>query len=1061
MVDTDENSIEEEEVVTPVTGTAGKRFRRLVLFLGGIALLPSLVTVTGISGRGLNWIHPELARVTEFDNLALHWWAPVECRGLRIRNTREWSQEAPPLLVAQRITTSEPLWRIAVNMGEGIQLTVVEPELNLVNTANGSNLNDAMQDLTGKQEADGSAFPFRVAIQNGRINVANVASQATALADEANVDYVVETLISGIQCEVSTLDTASVLPNVSLVAMLGNNESNAATAQRTSGSGGTTVHPRIAARLDDLAADFQPLTLETPSEQSEATDAPSVEIQLGPVGDDTQRALRFVARGLQLDVLEPLIAQLIPGVQCRGLLSVQGEAMMLGKSPNDGFALRAAVRAAGVEWRQTTWQAGEILQMSTASADCAIAVAEDGIIVQKLSVECPFASVTGDGEIRLPTEQLLKSILKSGQDVDAERVPAISEAEAAAAGQVNIRGKADLVALSRMLPQTLHLREGLQLQKGIIQFAVRTQSETSPENGLQTLDWQAVVETSPLIAQHNGKTLRWDAPVRLKCAGPLRMTSLELRSATLSGDFGQLTATPLDDALDVHGRINVDRLWSHLGQFIDGDAPGIRGEVQVDAYVGLPASGDVLLRDVKVLANNLQVESKQLVVRMDQPLLKMLDGQLSVMGTGAAVQSLAAPWTDLSWLAGESQVSVQLDAAPPERMTVVGEIRSGSTASVSPIPWQGTSTLRINQAQLALDIDTDSEPDHYIIRSGRLQIPGVKAQVSGTLETSGEWMTTQLVVDADYDLATLSRMALNDPNGDIRLTGRQKSRLTVQGTPAFWDGSGPADAEPFEVAGEIGWDSADVYGLQLGPATVPFRLKMGQLQTEPIRCSLNGGQLSIMVNYDLSQNQVALASGSRVEKIAVTEELASQWLGYVAPFLSDSAGVRGSVSTRVSRFRYDLAHPESSDIVGTVDIHGITASPGNSLSVLLEAMDTLRSGGRSLVRDLSIPTQQVQCQLRNGMITHDQLLLTVSGYNMRSRGSVGLNKQINLTLDIPLEKADNGTSGRMVSVPVHGTVSRPSIDAGRLLQNAGSQRIQSEIDDQLGRGLNQLFDKLR
>ena len=1060
MVDTDEYAVK-GEVVTPVNGTVSKQFRRLVLFLGGVALLPSLVTVTGVGARGLNWIHPELARVTEFDNLALHWWAPVECRGLRVRNTRVWSQEAPPLLVAQRITTSQPLWKIAMNPGQGIQVTIVEPELNLVNTDDGSNLNDAIQDLAGKQEADGAAFPCRVAIVNGRINVANVKSKATDTADTANVAYVVETLISRIQCEVSTLNTANALPNLSLVAMLSSDEISTAKAPRTSASSGATVHPRIAARLHELDADFQPLTLQISDGEAESIDSPSVEIQLGPVSDGTQQALRFAARDLQLDVLQPLIAQLIPGVRCCGLLSLQGEALMLGKSPRDGFVVRAAVRADDVEWRQSTWQAGETLQMSTASADCAIAVAEDGIIVQELSVECPFASVTGDGEICLPAEQLLNFIPESGQEVNSEPFSVISEAETAAAGQVNIRGKADLVGLSRMLPRTLHLREGLQLQEGNLQFAVRTHSKTSPQNGLQTFDWQAVVKTSPLIALHEGKTLRWDAPLRLKCTGPLQMTTLKLRSVSLSGDFGQLNATPLDDALDVHGRVNVDRLWSHLGQFIDGDAPGIRGEVQVAAHVGLPPSGDVLLRDVLVRANNLRVESQQLTLRMDQPLLKMLDGQLSVEGSGAALQSLAAPWTDLNWLAEESQVSMQLDASPPERLTVVGEIRSGSTASMSPISGQSSSTLRINQGQLALDMDTDSQPDHYMIRSGRLQIPGVSAEVSGTLKTSGEWMTTKLVVDVDYDLATVSRMVLNDANGDIHLTGRNQSRLTIQGTAAFWDGSGPDHAEPFQVAGEIGWSSADVYGLQLGPAKVPFRFRKGQLQTESIRCSLNGGQLSTMLNYDLRQNQVALASGSRIEKIVVTEELAGEWLGYVAPFLADSVGIRGAVSARVSRFRCDLDHPESSDIVGTVDIDGITASPGNSSSLLLEAMDALRSGRRSFVRDLSIPAQQVQCRLRNGMLTHDQLLLTLSGYNMRSRGSVGLNKQLDLTLDIPLEKAKTGSSGRMVSVPVQGTVSHPSIDSGRLIQDAGRRRIQSEINKQLDRGLNQLFDKLR
>jgi hypothetical protein len=66
-----------------------------------------------------------------------------------------------------------------------------------------------------------------------------------------------------------------------------------------------------------------------------------------------------------------------------------------------------------------------------------------------------------------------------------------------------------------------------------------------------------------------------------------------------------------------------------------------------------------------------------------------------------------------------------------------------------------------------------------------------------------------------------------------------------------------------------------------------------------------------------------------------------------------------------------------------------------------------------------------------------------------------------MTLDIPLERSDDSRSGRIVAVPVTGTIQSPSIDLQRLLQDAGSQRIQSEIDDQLGRGLNRLFDKLR
>ncbi|MCH2202547.1 MAG: hypothetical protein MK102_11300 [Fuerstiella sp.] len=1037
---------------SPEVPTAGRRFRNGVCVLAIIALLPSTITVTGITARGLNWFCPQIAAVTSFDRLSLHWWAPIECTGLRIDNTREWSQPVPPLMTVRRITTQQPLWKIGWNLGHGIDVMLIDPELNLVNSMDGSNLKDAIEDFIGKEGSNSSAVPFRIAVHDGCINVAKTDSLARSSEDRAT--YTVDRLVSGIHCEFSTLDSTSFLPEISLVAMIGKDQTDFIGTRERLPTSGTTVNPRIAARLEHLAADFQPFRLDTPGGESEFSDRPTVRIKLGADSHESQRALRFVAREIDLEELEPLIAQLIPGVRCRGLVSVQGEALMPGTSLVEGIALRGAFRAADVGWRQSTWNSEEAVVMSTASADCAIAVAEDGIIVQTLSAKCPFASLNGGGEIRLPAKQLLKSIIRSSSGSTDDRRSVVPSIEASAAGQVNIRGRVDLVELSRMLPRTLHLREGLQLQEGSLRFAMRTQLQSTGGPASGNLDWQAVLESAPIVATHNHRTIRWDSPIRLQCFGPFRMSQTQLRVATLSADFGQLQLKPVSDTLNLHGRINVDRLWSHLDQFIDSTPPGIQGEVRIDAAFGMPSSAGIRLRNVRILGDNLRIESSKLIVRTDQPLLKMLDGQLTVNGTGATVRSLTDPWTELSWLAPDSQVFVQMDAAPPRRLTVVGEIRPGPTASVSPGFGTRSSAMSFNHVQLTLDIDTDSQADHYVIRNGRLRIPGIDAQLSGTLEATEEWMTTQLMIDADYDLGVLSRMAFGDSAEKVHLSGQNQTRFIVRGAPAFWDGSGPAKAQRFEITGELGWDSADVYGLELGPAVVPVRLNRGEVQTETIRCTLNGGQLTTMVNYDLRQNHLALASGSRVENIAVTEELASHWLGYVAPFLSDATDVRGSVSARLNQFHLTADRPEASDIRGIVTVHEIGASPGKSLTTLL---NMLRSDGRSQAHDLTVPNQQIQFELRNGMITHDQLLLTLSGYDLKSRGSIGLNQQLNLIVDLPLERSSGRQSGRSVPIPVRGTVAQPSIDMSRLMRDTGTQRIQGEIKRQL----NRLFNGLR
>ena len=1046
------------ENMMTVRSASGRRFGRWVFLLAGLALLPSAVTITGISDRGLKWIHPELAKVTQFDDLTLHWWAPIECHGLKISNTRDWSGDTPPLLTAERIRTQQPLWQVAWHLGRGIDVTITRPQLNLINSNQGSNLKEAFEDLGAKSDPRSDAFPFRMVVRDGGINL--VRSESDSATSESHSSFLVENLVSGIQADISRLDTSIFLPDVSLVARLGKRSKESMTASRRGAIRGTAVDSRVAARRDRPGSDFWPFQPVPDNQGGALSGFPAIRIKTGFVGNSRLRAIRIWARRIQLDVLQPLIAQLFPEVRCQGMISVQGEAMMLGNDPAAGFTLRAAARAADINWNHASWDSDETLKISTASIDLAVAAAEDGIIVKSLSFDCPFATLNGEGEIRLPAERTLKNKLSSDLNRAVRRTSTVPDGEARATGQVHIRGRADLVALSRMLPRTLRLREGIQLTQGTVTFDATTQPEMSANPGSQRLSWQVLAETSRIVGRLDQQTLVWDSPVRLQGSGPLSIFAVKLDALKLSSDFGQIKVLPAGKAVNIHGRIDMQRLWSHLGQFIDSVPPAIRGEVLMHANVERPSSDDVVLRDVQLLADNLRIESEHLAIRTNQPLPKMLDGQLILTGSGAAVRSFFVPWIGLSWLALESQVAVRLNAAP-HRLTIIGEIRPGAKASVSRGVSNRPELFRINQAQLALDIDTEIRPDHYVIRNGHLWIPGLETQLSGTLETGGEWMTTQLVMDMDYDLAKLSRMVPGEPEQEIRLSGRRQTRIAVQGTPAFWDCTGPAHTAPLQVTGEFGWESADLCGLRLGPGTVPFRVKSGQLQTDPIRCSLNGGQFNGMLNYDLQENFIAMASGSRVENITVTEELSDRWLSYVTPFLAEAAGARGSVSARLSRFYYSPDRPESSEIRGTIDVQGITASPGGSLSVMMQTLDTFRSDRRSLARDLSIPPQQIQCELRNGTITHDRILLSLCGYDLRSQGSVGLNKQVNLILEVPLGKSDGRRSPDSVFVPVTGSVSRPKIDLGRILRGVGTRRLEGKINNQLERGLNRLFNKLQ
>ena len=1027
----------------------GRSIRRLLMLTAAIGLLPSLITITGQAPTVLKWVHPPLANVTEFGTVRCHWWNAVEIRGLRVHNTREWSQDVPPFLTADRLTTKRALWEIAFNLGRKIDVTIEAPVVTLIESANRSNLREAIEDLS-RSPGTSSSVPFRLQINQGKVQLASLTERDVTddeSAEHSRGNWNTQTLIAGIHCDLSTLTSMGAVPDISLAATVG--DVTDTTSNRVSRE--KTVNPRIAARLDHLAADFSPLEIEAPSH----TDGvPTVLLQSKRMEGRDGHTVAMQAANVPLETLEPLISQLIPGTQCGGRCSARARIVLAGEQFADGIAVNLAVRGRDVQWRQASWAEDEALYAESFSLDCATAVAEDGIAIRRMTIDCPFGKVEGHGEIRLPQQPWMQAILAPPHSDDPPTPPAtVGLVPVGASGNALIQGSADLVALSRMIPRTMRLHEGIRLQQGTLRFAVRTVAAT--DNSESPLSWEAFAETSPLVARRNQQTISWDAPIRLRGSGPMSPTSTGLTSAELSGDFGRVLTRPLQDALQVSGSVDVDKFWKRAGPFLNLTAPGLRGKVRINAEIDANSSDVLTVRELTVNADNFQATSPQLKIRPDTSLVRMLEGELTLRGSGSAVRNVAAPWMNLSWLSSESDLRLDV-LAEPERMTLAGEVRPAREASRSS-RRADAADFTIDQGLIALDIEAISDTGHYAIRKARVQVPGLDTRIVGGLEVHHDVMSVNLTADARYDLAALKNLLLDDPDQRLSVTGVRDGQFSIRGAPAWWRGNAPQGIEPLHVTGQLSWATARVYGLELGPATVPFQLMQGQIHTETIRCSVNGGQLHAMLNYDLPQNVLALSSGSRVEHLQVTQEVCSEWLGYVTPFLADGSSVNGRVSARLRRCVLPLDRFSATTMSGQLEVHDATAKPGASLTSLLQLIDLLRPGQRSAVRELQMPPQTVEFDLRDGVISHEQVALNVSGYDLRSRGSVSLEQRLNVTLDIPLQRSEDGRRGRWISVPVTGTVTQPSVDASQFLQDVGTRRLQGEFD----RGLNRLLDSLR
>lgn len=1098
----------------------------LLLVIALVAAAPSLISVSGQAPSILMRFNSKLGKAVTFQRLKMHWWAPVEITGLKIRDLSDIHKDlsisdAPLLCEIERAVTIEPLWRIAMNSGRGTGVALKSPHLNLIADERGTNIDRTVTAIFGvsNDSSDSVRFPFRVTIEDGAVvlrsniapNLVDPALTTPLISNqiETTVPTVVSSEISAsvssINGSFSTMDTERWLPEMKLTAAIQRVASDALAGQTQNPKNSPKRNPRLAAGLDEVVNDFPDVPLEDLAGLDESGDSTGARIQvnLKPRADEKGRqTIQVGARDVDLRLLQPFLSMLGLEASCSGVVSGGIDARLAGANVSDGLVGRMMLQGTGVRVRQQTWSADEWLMLGNVDATGALAVAEDGILVQDLNIQSDVAQLTGSGELR-------------------HAPVAGTDSANGNSRQVEIKGSVDMARLSSSLHRTLAIHEDVSIEKGRITFGLRgsashtddvgsilTPGNSSPANIAaavnslavavpislttsfsQKAKWQLVIKTEELAAIRAGQPLVVDSTMRLDAVGPFIHGLPELSRARLTADFGTIDCAPDKAAWKISGTVQPAALWQQLRQFADVPEPGLRGDVSFQSRVAMHGE-TIQLTDLQLNSSDVKASSMAIEITPSNPLTSMLDGTVHLEGSGAALRTLLSPWHDASWLSERANVVSDLTATPtreiqlavrvsPENMAnvqrsnVLSVSRTHGQPVVSSRAAAATSTFLVDEADVNLSLLAKNSGQQFDIQKGSLKLPGLSALVSGVVSVRENELQLEVIADTTYDLDILSRRLLT-ADSSLRFSGQGRDQFQITGSPSALSGvsqgatnSNSVSASQFKGAGTVKWASAEIWGLQIGDASVQASLENSLLRTAPIQCLVNGGQLNMMPQYDIASSRLQLGTGSRIQNLKITPELCRTWLGYVAPMLADSADVKGEVSARVERFLWDFDTPGNSDVLAQLTIHQAEAAPGSSLSSLLEVVDLLRRTGDSsqslTARSLVLPEQTIPVQVRQGFVAHEGLIMELSGYRMKTSGAVGLNKELQMVIEVPLEKSTAAGSGRSLKVPLRGTMTQPQPDTGALLQNLGTQKIQENLGDQvdktLNKQLNKLFDK--
>ena len=560
------------------------------------------------------------------------------------------------------------------------------------------------------------------------------------------------------------------------------------------------------------------------------------------------------------------------------------------------------------------------------------------------------------------------------------------------------------------------------------------------------------------------------------------------RAKTLGVGQGWQAAGTIDATTLVHGnqrgiavqKLVVDaRNVEVVGEGIRMQEPVIQlesaGTFDLATFASRFPSTTLVSQTVAVSANNVSVDMEpHFVVAGDVGYRANIERLMSytVTDPAAATTRIAGEATGRLHLEAKTQTTT-FQLTGDVANLLVEDLTANATASGERTPiWQEpkvsietAGTYDAVQDQLKLDIA------RIVGKVVNLVAQGSATQLTSTpvVDVSGEY---------GYQLEGLLAIFRDMVGSDIQLTGNQTQRFAIQG-PLF-----PAENEKGLVSAQlmaqagVGWDTADVYSMALGPTQVDTQLQQGQLRTSPVQLAIGEGQVNVSPTIHLNTDPLwmVLAPATVVDHVKITPEMTKTWMKYVTPLLADATNAEGAFSVSLSRAEIPLVDPMQSTIDGQFIVHGGALGPGPLATQFIELATQIKrltgQGQSSIARSegtwVDLGEQNVTFKVAENRVYHENFEMRIDGVPIRTRGSVGmLDESINVMAEVPiLDKwiertpALAGLKGQVISIPVGGTTSRPQLDrqalaqaTRQIAQQAATGAIRNEVGKQLQKRL--------
>ena len=664
----------------------------------------------------------------------------------------------------------------------------------------------------------------------------------------------------------------------------------------------------------------------------------------------------------------------------------------------------------------------------------------------------------------------------------------------------------DLAQLVSQMPRTIGLKEATEVTSGSLTGNI----EKVTEAGQARIVGQ--INLAGLAGTVDGKKVALSEPVSVVAEITSDKEAVRYDKLDVTSSFAKISCAGSNESLGYNANINLAKLQSELGQFIDTGQYRMSGELFSEGTMS--SREEVISAAVSSVIKNLRLSSKEGLSAIE-PLADLsfvldidrksnivnvasakcnasfcqISTKNAVLPTGKeAVKPLSLPIAAKVDLAGIQPFLVLFGVSSLKDMQLAGIAESvisfGSEKDVYSIVTDSTTIKNFRlisarqkpfeQQEVSFTCDAKVKPaDKTFAVKCQLESPQIKLKGNFAQTAKDNKVRLDGQADLDYNWAAVSAVASPFLPGGLSLKGQRKDTIILLSEyPADQPGQLIAN---LSTKVKLGFEEADYMGLKFASTETEIKIQEGFLTIAPFSTTVNDGKLNFAGNINFKEKPLVLrATGPKqiIDKVNINDVVSKLMLVYLNPIFKDQANITGIASFQADKLSIPLGTgaTNSLEIAGTVGIEKIRMESIGLVGQILSLGEILSRGGiRRYVDSTLMPTKFV---MQNGILSYEDMQLNVDDFPLNFGGSIGPNRKLQMTVTTPFiltsdfkfrpVKIDDKDVAKRLQLPLGGTIDKPELDLGKLLEEQLKSQLRQRLGDELkGQLQERLKDELK